>query len=118
MCGGGVCADLDAEEGLREAEAVHDVQQVVQGAVEDAVQLLSAQRHRLDHRQDPCVEHRLEDTQTHTSITHTHSAYPSKYLCRYTYTHTETQYLSIYTIPRSIYLSIYLYILSVTQRTG
>lgn len=47
---------LDAEKRLRQTEAIHDVHEVVQRAVENSVELLSSQSHRLDGRQGSCVQ--------------------------------------------------------------
>lgn len=66
MCQNGdtglVCACVcyfGTEEGLGQAEAIHDVHQVVQSVVEDSVQFFSSESHGLDTGQCSSMQLRL-----------------------------------------------------------
>lgn len=51
-----ILVHLDAEKRLRQTEAIHDVHEVIQCAVENSVELFSSESHCLDGRQRSGVQ--------------------------------------------------------------
>lgn len=52
--------NLGEEERLRKTETIHNVNKMIQCAVENSVQFLSSQSNSLDYRQSTCMQLRLQ----------------------------------------------------------